>query len=276
VNPERRPLVDGRGRQIECLRISVTDRCNLRCTYCMPADGIVLKPCREILSYERITEVVTAAARLGISRVRLTGGEPLVRRGVEELVRMVARVPGVEEVAMTTNAVLLTPERARALRAAGLDRLNISLDTLDPGRYREVTRGGDLAAALAGIDAARSAGFEHTKINMVIFASTTEDEISEMRAFCAASDLELQRIRHFSLTGEVVSDNREECERPLPCDRCNRLRLTADGYLLPCLKSRTEIEVDFDDIEASFARAVNTKPAAGTSNDRRSMRQIGG
>jgi cyclic pyranopterin phosphate synthase len=270
-------LVDTHGRRIEYLRISVTDRCNLRCSYCMPADGIELKQCSDMLSYEQICQIAEEAARLGINKIRLTGGEPLVRKGVEDLVRMLAEIDGIEEIAMTTNALLITPQRAHELRGAGLDRLNISLDTLDPLRYAELTRGGKLADALAGVDAAIAAGFERTKINMVVFDSTTLEEISAMREFCLARGFELQRIRHFSLTGDAVWTEQEvECERPMPCDMCNRLRLTSDGYLKPCLMSDSEIEVDFNDLESCLRRAVEAKPNAGTSCNGRSMRQIGG
>ncbi len=270
-------LIDTHGRAIEYLRISVTDRCNLRCSYCMPADGIELKKCSDMLSYEQITEITRAAARVGISKIRLTGGEPLVRRGLEELIRMLASIDGIDEIAMTTNAVLLTRARAIALREAGLDRLNISLDTLDPERYHALTRGGRLDEALAGIEEAVAAGFERTKINMVIFDSTTGEEISSMRDFCAAKGLALQRIRHFSLSGAMASMGPDvPCERPMPCDMCNRLRLTSDGFFKPCLMSDSEIEVDFEEIEGCLRRAVEAKPEAGSSCNGRSMRQIGG
>jgi cyclic pyranopterin phosphate synthase len=270
-------LVDAHGRLIEYLRISVTDRCNLRCSYCMPADGIELKKCSDMLSYEQITEIGEAAALAGITKIRLTGGEPLVRKGVQDLVRMLAGIEGIEEIAMTTNAVMLTPQLAADLRRAGLDRLNISLDTLDPHRYEELTRGGRLVDALAGIEAATAAGFERTKINMIVFESTTHEEIIAMQDFCTAQDLELQRIRHFSLNGDTgPADSEIPCERPMPCDACNRLRLTSDGFFKPCLMSDSEIEVDFEDIEACLRRAVEEKPEAGSSCNGRSMRQIGG
>ncbi len=269
-------LVDTHGRQVEYLRISVTDRCNLRCTYCMPSDGVALKPFGDILSFERMTQVAEAAAKIGITKIRLTGGEPLVRKGVEKLVYKLNRIANIAEIAMTTNAILLTTERAQILREAGLRRLNISLDTLDPERYCELTKGGNLTAALAGIDAAKAAGFERTKINMVIFDATTAAEISAMREFCAESGYELQRIRHFTLTSAPGAAPETPCERPLPCDMCNRLRLTADGFLLPCLRSDAEIKVDFEDVDGCLARAVAAKPLEGISCERRTMHQIGG
>ena len=157
------PLVDRFGRIHTDLRISVTDRCNLRCFYCMPAEGVPFRSHAEILSFEEIERFVRIAAGLGINKVRLTGGEPLVRKGVCELVQMLAAVPGIDDVAMTTNGILLG-RYAGALKAAGLNRLNISLDTLDRHRFHEISRHDELPRVLEGIDAARRAGFGHTKI----------------------------------------------------------------------------------------------------------------
>ena len=265
------------GREINYLRVSVTDRCNLRCEYCMPPEGIEQKSHGEMLSYEKMTDVVRAAARLGIGKVRLTGGEPLVRRGLPDLVRMLREIEGLDEISMTTNGILLTPEMAVELKEVGLDRLNISLDTLDPVRYRELTRGGDVADVLRGIAAAQAAGFEGTKVNMVVSATGSREDLDRMRTFCVREGLVLQTINRFSLskrTGETESPH--DFDRPLPCDRCNRLRLTADGYLKPCLFSDVEIKVDFEDIEGSIGKAVEAKPVEGTSCSERSMRQIGG
>ncbi len=270
-------LRDKIGREINYLRVSVTDRCNLRCEYCMPPEGIELKSHGEMLSYEEIAEIVRAAAGLGIGKVRLTGGEPLVRKGLSGLVRMMRKIEGLDEISMTTNGILLTLETAVELRDAGLDRLNISLDTLDPVRYRELTRGGDVTDVIRGIEAAQAAGFEGTKINMVVSATESREDVDRMRAFCAREGLVLQTINRFSLVrraGETESPH--DFDRPLPCDRCNRLRLTADGYLKPCLFSDVEIKVDFEDIEGSIMRAVAAKPEEGTSCSERSMRQIGG
>jgi cyclic pyranopterin phosphate synthase len=270
-------LRDSAGREINYLRISVTDRCNLRCEYCMPPEGIELKKHGDMLSYERIAEVAAAAARLGIGKLRLTGGEPLVRRDVGELVRMLKGTDGVAEISMTTNGILLTPETASDLKAAGLDRLNISLDTLDPGDYRRITRCGDVADVLRGIAAAKAAGFEGTKINMVVSASDSREQVERMRSFCAREGLVLQTINRFSLVKRTNdTDSIHDFDRPLPCDRCNRLRLTADGYLKPCLFSDIEIKVDFGDIEGSIMKAVEAKPKEGTSCTERSMGQIGG
>ncbi|MDD3641867.1 MAG: radical SAM protein [Candidatus Krumholzibacteria bacterium] len=270
-------LVDAYGRGIDYLRVSVTDRCNLRCVYCMPEEGVALRRHSELLSYEQIAAVVRAGAGLGLRRVRLTGGEPLARRGIEDLVALLRPIPGLREITMTTNGVLLTPQMARKLREAGLDRVNISLDTLDPRRYAQLTRVGDIAAALAGIEAAIGAGFERIKINMVVFEDTTPREREEMDEFCRRRGLVLQTIRHFTLARrEHESMHPPVCDRPLPCDRCDRLRLTADGFLKPCLHSDIEIPVDFSDIEAGFIAAVRAKPREGTSCSGRTMREIGG
>jgi cyclic pyranopterin phosphate synthase len=170
--------LDSFNRPISYLRISVTDRCNLRCTYCMPPGGVPLRSHRDILRYEEIETVVRAAAELGISKVRLTGGEPLVRPGVIDLVRMLAAVPRVDDLSMTSNGTLLR-RHALDLAAAGLMRVNISLDTLRPERFRSITRQGALSDALAGIDAAHSAGLMPVKINVVVMAGVNDDEVTE-------------------------------------------------------------------------------------------------
>jgi cyclic pyranopterin phosphate synthase len=270
-------LVDGMGRKIDYLRVSVTDRCNLRCEYCMPPGGVELKKHGEMLSYEKIAEVVAAAVRLGIGRVRLTGGEPLVRKGVPGLIRMLRSVEGLEEISMTTNGILLTPQVARELKDAGLDRLNISLDTLDPAGYEKLTRGGDVKDVLRGIAAAEAAGFEGTKVNMVVSQTGSEADLEKMKAFCSREGLVLQTINRFTLSKRTSeTESPHDFDRPLPCEKCNRLRLTADGYLKPCLFSDVEIAVDFDDMEGSIMKAVEAKPSEGTSCGERSMRQIGG
>lgn len=170
---------DGFGRLIDYLRISITDRCNLRCIYCMPPEGVPPIPHDEVLRYEEIERVAQAAAGLGISRLRLTGGEPLVRRDVPELVAMLRAVPGVRELTMTTNGTLLAP-LAGDLKAAGLDRVNVSLDTVDPDRYRTITRGGCLQTVLDGIAAAQEAGLNPVKINMVVMHGLNDDETLAM------------------------------------------------------------------------------------------------
>ncbi len=163
-------------REINYLRVSVTDRCNLRCVYCMPPEGVKPAPHGEVLTFEEIETLVRAAASIGVKKVRLTGGEPLVRRGLEGLVGRLAGIPGIDDIALTTNGIMLA-EKARALKEAGLKRVNISLDSLLPGRYREITRGGDLAQALAGVQAALEVGLHPVKINTVVIRGFNEDEV---------------------------------------------------------------------------------------------------
>ena len=165
---------DSHGRRIDYLRISLTDRCNLRCVYCMPAEGVAWKPHEEMLSFEEIERFAAVAVAEGISKIRLTGGEPLVRHGVVEHVRRLHEIPGIESIALTTNAVLL-PKHAAELRAAGLSRVNISLDSLDPEVYARMTRGGKLQDAIAGLDAAFEYGFAPVKLNVVVVRSLHQD-----------------------------------------------------------------------------------------------------
>ena len=175
---------DGHGRNIDYLRISVTDRCNYRCAYCMPEEGIRLKGHDEILTFEEIARIADAAGELGFRKLRLTGGEPLVRKNIERLVGMIRNTGHYNDISMTTNGAMLSPLLAMTLRDMGLDRINISLDTLDSGRFAEITRGGDIDEIFAGIEAAKRAGFDPVKINMIIFETTTTEEVESMRSFC--------------------------------------------------------------------------------------------
>lgn len=268
-------IKDSFGRRITYLRISVTDRCNYRCTYCMPEEGVTLKSHGEILRYEEIVSIVKVASELGISKIRLTGGEPLLKRNIETLVEEIACIPGINEVAMTTNGAMLTYEKARFLKNAGLNRVNISLDTIDPVKFKQITRNGELIYVLNGIKAAVDAGLTPVKINMVVFVGTTQKEIEDMRTFCSQKGLVLQTINHFSLKNHD-SSRTYSADRPLRCALCNRLRLTADGFLKPCLFSDIEIKVDLKNIKRSFLQTVDAKPENGQSCLNRSMSQIGG
>jgi cyclic pyranopterin phosphate synthase len=268
-------MFDSYNREISYLRISVTDFCNLRCTYCMPPDGVTPRPRREFLSYEAIAAIAREAAGLGITQVRLTGGEPLVKRDITVLLRLLKAIPGVREVALTTNGTLLAP-LAGPLKEAGLDRINVSLDTLDPIKYREITRGGDIRDALRGIEAALGAGFRNTKINMVLIPGVNDEAIDEMAAFCRRKGLVLQRIHHYSLRDRGEAGDPLDAERPHACAACNRIRLTADGKLKPCLFSDAEIPVDLADIRTSLQRAIRGKPERGRSCTVRGIWQIGG
>lgn len=166
-------------RDINYLRVSVTDRCNLRCVYCMPAEGVKVAPHSEILRLEEIETIVRAASLIGVKKIRLTGGEPLVRLGLENLITGISKIPGIDDITLTTNALLL-PEHAAALKKAGVTRVNISLDTLRTDRYREITRGGDLAAAWVGINAALDAGLHPVKLNTVVMRGFNDDEVVAM------------------------------------------------------------------------------------------------
>ncbi|MFC1676232.1 GTP 3',8-cyclase MoaA [Planctomycetota bacterium] len=268
-------LVDGFNRKINYLRISVTDRCNHRCIYCMPKTPFTHKNHSDILTYEQIGGFVEVAAKMGITKIRLTGGEPLVRKNIEQLIRKLADIDSINELCMTTNGTLLV-QKAKLLKKAGLGRVNISIDSLDENRYQELTRGGNLQHALAGVDAAIKAALTPIKINMVILEETTEKEIETMTRFCEKNSLQLQKIMQFSLYDRDNLSKRFNTRRPPKCADCNRLRLTADGYLKPCLFSDGEIKIDFNNIADSIRQAVLRKPKNGISCHNRLMNQIGG
>ncbi len=195
------PLLDSFGRLHNNLRISITDRCNIRCFYCMPAEGLRFLPRRQLLSYEEIARVVGVLARAGVDRVRLTGGEPLVRAEVDGLVRLLKAIPQIREVAMTTNAVRLA-KHAETLRRAGLDRLNISLDALRPETFARITRRDVLPEVLAGIAAAQAAGFSRIRLNAVAIRGLTEEEVLPLAAFALERGLELRFIEYMPLDSD--------------------------------------------------------------------------
>src|SRR4051812_21643662 len=188
VGIARDVLVDPQRRVIDYLRVSVTDRCNYGCVYCVPGDGVSHVERAEVLSFEEIAALVRVFASLGVRRVRLTGGEPTARRDLVGLVRLLRAIPGIEDLALSTNGHLL-PELAAPLRAAGVDRLNISLDSLDPERFHRITRRGDLARVLAGIEAARAAGFASIKLNTVAIRGGNDDELARICAWAWDRDL---------------------------------------------------------------------------------------
>jgi cyclic pyranopterin phosphate synthase len=194
-------LIDSFGRTHNNLRISVTDRCNLRCTYCMPEE-VVFMDRSELLTFEEITHFVRVAAPLGIDKLRLTGGEPLLRRDLPRLVRMVADVPGIKDVGLTTNGLLLA-NQAKALFDAGLRRINVSLDTLDPGRFREVSRRDGLEQVLVGIEAAKSAGFSPIKLNAVTIRGLTDQDVVPLARFAREQELELRFIEYMPIGAEA-------------------------------------------------------------------------
>ena len=266
-------MYDKYRRKINYLRISVTDRCNLRCTYCMPESGIDLIDHRDVLSFEEIVEVVSFGVQLGIDKVRITGGEPLVRKGVTDLVKMIAMIPGINDLSMTTNGTMLG-RFAGKLAEAGLNRVNISLDTMDPVKYREITRVGDVTGVMAGIEAARNAGLNPIKVNCVIQESPMEKDAREVAAFCRREGLEVRFIKEMDLDkgifSKVIGGEGGNCRS------CNRLRLTADGNLKPCLFSDLGYPVRALGIKEAFSRALGNKPRSGSSNTINQFSNIGG
>ncbi|MHC4309419.1 MAG: GTP 3',8-cyclase MoaA [Planctomycetota bacterium] len=268
-------LSDRFNRRIDYLRISVTDRCNHCCLYCMPGKPFIHKNHGDILSYEQIESIAKGAAKMGIRKIRLTGGEPLVRKDIEQLIAKLAVIDGIDEVCMTTNGSLLA-DMAMKLKRSGLRRVNISIDSLDADKFGKITRGGDLRQVLAGVEAAIKADLTPIKINMVILDDTTKDEIETMRAFCEQRGLKLQKIMQFSLYDRADLSSRFKAQRPPKCVQCNRLRLTSDGFLKPCLFSDNEVRVNFGNIAESILEAVAKKPENGSYCRNRPMTQIGG
>lgn len=266
-------MLDNYNRNINYLRISVTDRCNLRCTYCMPEEGIDLIAHDDILSFEQITDFVKEAVSTGITKIRLTGGEPLVRNDIVELVKMISNIPGIEDLAMTTNGILLE-KLAAPLAEAGLRRVNISLDTLDPDRYQEITRLGNIDDVFKGIKAAQNAGLHPVKINCVRMPNTDLDDLEALRKFCRINDLELRFIRQMDLaTGEFSI---VEGGKGGNCVECNRIRLTANGKVKPCLFNQSEYDIKELGINKAIQKSINHKPKSGTKNKSGSFYGIGG
>ena len=324
-------LTDQHGRRINYLRISITDRCNLRCRYCMPAEGVPLKQHQDLLTFEEIITIVRAGVEFGITKVRLTGGEPLVRKGAVELVRMLAGVPGIRDLAMTSNGLLLAQYAAR-LRDAGLQRINISLDTLKPGRFAQMTGSDSWQQVMDGITAALAAGFEQVKLNVVAIRGYNDDEIADFVRFAYDKPLHLRFIEFMpvgnafwapeklipaaeikravevaaSLVRFHTSDRNTAVElygiegSPATvgfiaamsekfCARCNRLRLTADGFLKPCLACKNEINIKVPvrqghtgaELKRVFYEALRLKPhqhhmEGGAAETRRHMAEVGG
>jgi len=265
-------MLDSFNRTIDYLRISVTDRCNLRCRYCMPEEGVRWMSHENILSFEEIAAFTRVAVGMGIAKVRLTGGEPLVRKGIVSLVAQLAAIEGIKDLAMTTNGLLLAGYAA-ALREAGLMRLNVSLDTVDRDRFRELTRRDALDEVLAGITTARSLGFP-VKINTVIERSPDEPEAAAVAAWATAEGLPIRFIRRMDLArgefygviGGIGGD----------CARCNRIRLLANGLVKPCLFSDLGFSVRELGAQEAIRRTVMAKPEKGTCNTKDGFYNIGG
>ncbi|WP_300369866.1 GTP 3',8-cyclase MoaA [Brachyspira sp.] len=265
-------MLDSFNREINYLRISVTDRCNLRCVYCMPEEGIMKKSHHQILTYEEIYSVVKEAAELGIKKVRLTGGEPLVRKNIDELVAMIRSIEKIETIAMTTNAVMLY-DIAKRLKEAGLNSINISLDTLDSERYKYITRGGSLYDAMKGIKKASELGFQ-LKINVVIYDDKTKEELALINEYASNLNAKVQTIQYYNLNEQKL--DAIDYDRPAKCKFCNRIRLLSDGYLLSCLHSNIKFKLDFNDIRSSIIKCIDYKPENGTYSDVESLSMIGG
>jgi len=322
-------ILDSFGRTINYLRISVTDRCNLRCIYCMPPEGVPQMSHGDVLSYEEIRTVVQAAAELGINKIKLTGGEPLVRADFPELVRMLSQIEGIEELSLTTNGILLE-NCALELRQAGLSRVNVSLDTLKPDRFQYITRLGRLKGVLEGIEAAKEAGFKSVKINTVVMRGINDDEIPdfvrmtyqegwhvrfiELMPFKGIAEFvpSTELRQHIGLVGKLepcpsVTGNGPAMYYRLAgargtigfispltelsfCSRCNRMRLTSDGKLRPCLLGEHEIDLkkplrnnaSMEKLKRLILEAVAAKPdrhhleGGNARVVKRRMSQIGG
>jgi len=276
---------DSYGRRIDYLRISVTDRCNLRCIYCMPSEGVKPVRYKEILTYEEVIRIVKIATTLGIRKVRLTGGEPLARKNITFLIASLKNIEGIENLSLTTNGVLLE-KYAEELARAGLDRVNVSLDSLRVDRYAEITRGGSLDVVLRGIEKAERVGLKPVKINMVPIRGFNDDEIEDFARLTLQKSYQVRFIEFMPIGAKEiwspdkyipVNEIMSIVERIAPlipvkvrksgparyfrfdgapgvvgfinavshqfCRECNRLRLTADGKLRPCLFSETEIDL---------------------------------
>lgn len=274
-------LLDGFGRRVDYLRLSVTDRCNLRCVYCMPPEGIPLDPIEDILTYDELLRIVRVAVSIGVRKVRVTGGEPLVRKGVVEFIRRLSAIPGISDLCMTTNGIGLA-EAAVPLRHAGLGRVNISLDTIRRDRYAEITRRDRLHDVVSGIDAAVSAGLHPVKINVVLLHGLLPGEIDDFFEMARLKQVEVRFIERMPVGclpsgGYVSSERIRERILSLPgarvaaggpsaavtyeapgfsgtvgiispvsrkfCSDCNRLRVSADGKLRSCLFSHEPLDI---------------------------------
>ena len=317
-------MIDALGRNITYLRISVTDKCNLRCRYCMPEEGVCKRNHDDMLTEDEIIRAVEVAAELGITKVRITGGEPLVKKNILSICRRTAAVAGIREVCLTTNGVLL-PQLAKELREAGVTRLNLSLDTLDPEKYAYITRMGQMENFRKGLDAAFEAAFEKIKLNSVLIGGFNDSEIEALAGLTMEYPMDVRFIELMPMYdsgdfGEdaylpyskvleklpqavaVAQDGGVAKLYRLPgakgniglispvsahfCGSCNRLRLTADGKLKPCLHAPEEYSIkglDMDGMRAVFEKAIWNKPAwhgdldaLHRSQAGRNMNEIGG
>ena len=317
-------MIDQFGRNINYMRLSVTDKCNLRCRYCMPAEGVCMKDHRDMLTEDEMITAVEAAASLGVKKLRITGGEPLVKKNIVSICRRAAAVEGIKEVCITTNGLML-PKLAKALKDAGVKRINLSLDTLNPEKYAYITRIGTLDSFMKGLNAALDAGFEKIKINAVLIGGFNDDEIVPLAELTKKYPVDMRFIEMMPMydSGDFkdasfvpntrVLEALPEAEpvahdggvaklyrlpgaqgnigliSPLNahfCGTCNRVRLTADGKIKPCLHAPDEYSLkglDFDGMKKVLEEAIWNKPqwhgdldAAHRSQAGRNMNQIGG
>ncbi len=266
-------MYDRFNRKVDYLRISVTDRCNLRCRYCMPESGIKMMSHKDILSYEEIVSFTSFAATYGITKVRLTGGEPLIRNEIVKLVHMISAIPGINDLSMTTNGLLLS-RYAKNLALAGLDRVNISLDTVDPIHYKNITRYGNLDMVFEGIRAAKQAGLTPLKINCVVKENAQEPNAIAVREFSRKQQITVRFIRQMNLESGTFYG--VEGGKGGICQLCNRLRLTADGHLKPCLFSEYGYNIRELGYKKAFLQAIENKPERGTINQVNNFYNIGG
>lgn len=317
-------MLDSYGRQITYLRLSVTELCNQRCRYCMPEEGICKREHADMLTEDEMIEAISVAADCGVRKLRITGGEPLVKKNILSICERAAKVQGIEDVAITTNGVLL-PELAGALRRAGVQRVNISLDTLDSAKYAYITRRDNLARSVSGIRAAFDAGFKKVKLNCVLIGGFNDDEIVPLaeltlqypidvrfielmpmydggefgpEAFVSADTVlaRLPELKPVNPDGGVArlyalpnAQGNIGLISPLSshfCAQCNRMRLTSDGKLRPCLHSSQEFNIkglDREGMRRQFELAIAAKPewhgelsALQRSHSGRNMNEIGG
>lgn len=266
-------MFDRYNRNIHYLRISVTDRCNLRCKYCMPEGGVKLLRHEDILSIEEIVAFTKIAVENGIDKVRVTGGEPLTRKNIVYLIKLLAIIDGIKDLSLTTNGVLLE-EFAKPLKDAGLHRVNISLDTVDPEKYKDITRGGDFKRVMRGIAAAEAAGLFPIKINCVVNKSSDEPDALEVKAFCNRRKCNVRFIHQMNLeTGEYAP---VEGGTGGNCKLCNKLRLSSDGNLRPCLFNDLSFNIRELGMEKAIQMAVEAKPECGTKSAQNKFNVIGG
>jgi len=266
-------MFDRYNRRIHYLRISVTDRCNLRCKYCMPEKGIKLLKHKDILSFEEIAAFTKTAVGNGIDKVRVTGGEPLTRKNIVYLIQLLANIYGIKDLSLTTNGILLA-ELAKSLKDAGLNRVNVSLDSVDPDRYEEITRGGEFHRVMQGIDAAEMAGLLPIKINCVVNKSSDEPDALGVKAFCKSRKFDVRFIHLMNLeAGEYAP---VEGGTGGNCKICNKLRLSSDGNLRPCLFNDLSFNVRELGAEKAIQMAIDAKPECGTKSVQNKFNVIGG